>query len=215
MSSPKQLMVNLMEISIRRYSHSDAGDVLDVFRDACARLKRSNGGVHPDSVIDRITSRPDDELAPSIIGKNREILVAEASGTGELVGMGALAPLWFTPLTRSIASKTHYIRQAYQRGRAGISVGSMMRKATIRLAKDMGHRKIFGFSLQESAGFHKRFGAVFYPGFDKPGIADSIKIRYYEIPLGPGIINGMHPEPYLIRFGKPVHGPFSKGWHPH
>lgn len=102
----------------------------------------------------------------------------------------------------SVCSRGFYVKEKFQRGRAGVSVGKLLAKARIKWASEMGFRKMYGYSTPESTGFHEKFGARFFSSHDSIYAGD-VRVHYYEIELRPSRLNGLRFEPYvseLIKF---------------
>ncbi|MEW6035037.1 MAG: hypothetical protein AB1529_00350 [Candidatus Micrarchaeota archaeon] len=189
-----------MEIVLREYRPEDAPEIVDVFRDACNALRKSRGGAHPDEDIDRFTGKSDAELL-EILERGARITVAEVKGTGRLAGIGAITVDRVARLIGSTYSKDHYVREEFQRGKAGVSVGRMLREATLKAARDMGFRKLYGYSTPEATGFHAKFGAIFHPGHDSTYMG-GVRILYYETELRKSRLNAIRIEPYVFKIGR-------------
>lgn len=174
-----------MEITIRDSRPGDSSSMVRVYRDAMDTLRKSRGGLHPDEEIGFLTSRPDDGILHQLAGGSA-VVVAQ-SDEGEVVGIGAISIRLKHRLLGSTYSKNHYVIERCQRGRCGVSIGSMLREATIRKAKERGFRKLYGYATPESIGFHKRFGAVFMPyGNAKK---NGVEYHYYELVLRDSPLN--------------------------
>jgi len=187
-----------MEITIRRVRDADLPSLPAIFRDANNTLRKSRGGLSPDSEIDSLNSKSDAELL-KILCRGAIIFVAEVNGTSRLAGMGALTDNLPARLMNSTSSRSHYVREAFQKGKAGVSVGRLLREATIAEAKRRGFRKMYGFSTPEAAGFHRKFVAVFHPEYDTT--MSGLPLKYYEIELRRSVFNGVRVEPYVHRAG--------------
>lgn len=190
----------MVEIAIRKYEDRDAQGVLAVFRDANDTLRKSRGGAHPDCDVDALLSKSDDELL-GIIRHGSVIFVAEVKGTGEIAGMGAITNNLVARTLGSTYSKNHYVKEAYQHGKAGVSLGRPLRDATLAEARRLGFRKMYGYSTPEAAGFHRKFGAVFHPRYNTV-MFGSVVLQYYEIELRKSALNGIHMEPYAVMLGR-------------
>jgi hypothetical protein len=83
-----------------------------------------------------------------------------------------------------------------------MNVGSMLRKATIVRAKDLGYRKLFGYAVPESHGFHARFGATFFPKRNIRDWRSRIEYKYYEFELRKSLLNAIPFECYAARLVK-------------
>ncbi len=189
-----------MNISIRHYEQRDWKELLSVFRDASDTLRKSRGGTHPDDEIKALSGKADGELL-KIILHGSIVFVAEVDGTGKLAGMGAITNHLPSRILNSTFSRNHYVRGAFQRGKAGISVGRLLREATLGEARRRGFRKVCGYSAPESVGFHRKFGAIFYPAHDDC-LFGTVRLRYYEIELRKSIFNSIRVEPLVHRLGR-------------
>jgi len=190
-----------IEINVRDYRSEDASRVVEVFRDAYNTLRKSKGGMHRDDQVEQAL-HPSDKNILARMTYEVMLVVAEVKETGEIVGTGGISFGLMSRLLNSTYSRNHYVKEAFQRGRAGVSVGSMLRRATIDKARSMGFRKIYGFSTPESKGFHQRFGAVFFPAYDMTFSESTVGFNYYEIHLRPCIWNRIIIEPYIARLKK-------------
>lgn len=184
-----------MNILIRDHRPEDAKQIADVYRDSYGGLRVSKGGQHPDSMVDKEISKSDEELF-SYLKSDSSLVVAEVQETNEIVGFGALKFNFLNSLIKSAYSKSHYVKKTYQGGKKGVSVGRLLRQATIDKAKKLGFRKIYGYTL-EAVAFHKKFGAVFYPAYNSPPNDYGISLNYYEIILQKSFWNKFHVEPYF------------------
>ena len=187
----------MIELLIRDYSPGDFIGVLDVYRDALRSLKVSKGGKHPDASIDKAISASDEDMFGQIAGYG-VLLVAEVKGTNEIVGIGSLGTGRLNHLIGSTYSRAHYVKLAYQKGRMGVNVGTVLRQATIRRASSMGFRKVFGHATVESVGFHSRFGARFFPSYDMKNPDGSIAGCYYEFIIRESLLNNLPLEPFVF-----------------
>lgn len=184
-----------MEIFVRDYLPADDPQLVEVFRDSHNSLRMSRGGDHPDEVIDEAIRASDEQILHRLkYGKT--ILVAEVRGTGELAGMGGFASRWRNDLIKSSFGANLYVKESFQRGKAGVSVGTMIRRATLDRLVELGFRKLYGFSTSEAIDFHKRFGANFNPKHNKE--VGGVTVHYYEIELRDSILNRIRFEPYLF-----------------
>ncbi len=189
-----------MNIIIRDYKPSDAAQVVQVYRDSFDSNRKSRGGLHPDKAVDELLSKTDNELH-SMIAKG-VLMVAQIKETGELAGIGGISNKWINRLLKSTYSKNHCVKERFQHGRCGVSVGSLIRKSTIDKARHMGFTKIYGYSTPEAITFHKKFGARFFPQYNFRYLHKAVELQYYEIALRPGILNNIRLEPYLFQLGK-------------
>lgn len=183
-----------MEIVIREYQPHDAAQLVGIFRDSYGTLRRSRGGQHPDHEVDKLIIRPDSEIL-AMLERGSEVLVAEVRGTGELAGTAAFTTNLLSRILNSTYSRNHYVKEAFQKGRAGVSVGSLLRRATIERARARGFRKMYGFSSPEAEGFHRKFGFRFVPGHDY-NYLPGVEARYYELELNRSALNRLPLEPW-------------------
>lgn len=183
-----------MGIIIRDYRPGDGAQVVGVFRDSNEALRKSRGGLHPDAYVDGLLGRSDLDIL-SDLEFGARMMVAEVRGSGEIAGMGAISNRWIHRLSGSTYSRSQYVRTSYQRGKRGVHVGSMIRKAVLAKAESMGFRKVYGFSTPGAIGFHSRFGARFFPAYNRR--IGPLEVHYYEIELRPSFWNGFRFEPYL------------------
>lgn len=191
-----------MEIFAREYRPEDDSQLPEIFRNASNSLRESRGGKHPDKTIDELIGQPDEQILNRLkFGKF--LMVAEVRESGELAGMGAFSRMWKNDFFKTSYSTGHYVKEEFQRGRAGVSVGSMLRLAIMKKAKELGYRKLYGFSTPEAIGFHKKFGARFFPRYNK--INYGVQVHYYEIELNRSIINGIRFEPLLFELSPVSH----------
>lgn len=154
--------------------------------------------MHRDGQVERALQKSDENILARMTHGVR-LVVAEVKETGEIVGTGGITCGLMSRFLNSTYSRNHYVKEAFQRGRAGVSVGSMLRRATIDKARSMGFRKIYGFSTPESKGFHQRFGALFFPAYDMTFSETTVAFNYYEIHLRQCIWNRIIIEPYIAR----------------
>jgi hypothetical protein len=187
-----------MEIIIRDYRPGDAAQAKSVIRDANDSLRKSHGGMHPDESVDWMIQDSNRRSMSMRRGSKSKLVVAEVKGTGEIIGTGAIIRSRFDWLIGSAYSTAHYVRQDFQRGKAGVSVGSLLRKETLARARDQGCRKVYGFSNPEAVGFHKKFGARFFPNHDRSHLVPPVRLCYYEIELKPSGWNALKLEPHTF-----------------
>ncbi|MFH0884628.1 MAG: hypothetical protein V1861_02880 [Candidatus Micrarchaeota archaeon] len=197
----------MVEILIRRYRQKDGPQVVGIFRNATNTLRKSRGGSYPDEEIDRLLARGDGKLLEMLL-HGSIVFVAEVKGTREIVGTGALTDNIVARILNSTYSRNHYVREAFQHGKAGISVGRQLREATLNEAKRLGFRKMYGFSTYDAVGYHRKFGAVFYPEHNAR-LFGSMVVQYYEIELRKNPINRFHIEPYAHLMGR-IYGSILK-----
>ncbi len=186
-----------MELLIRDYRDEDAAAVIGIFRDAYNTLRASKGGIHPDDEVDETLAKPDREVLARLT-RSCVLLVAEVQGTWELIGTAAIRDGLAYRFFKSTLSMNHYVKEGFQRGRAGVSVGSLLRRATIERARSMGFRKLCGYAYPESKPFHERFGATFFPAHDIRDPGSTVPLCYYEFELRPCFWNGFRFEPHAI-----------------
>ncbi len=188
-----------MGVTVREYRPADAAQVADVYRDSNQSLRRSRGGQHSDESVDRLLLMGDDEILGLILNRSH-LFVAEQEGTGVIAGIGAVSSIplagW---LINSAYSASHYVRTSFQHGKAGVSVGPMIRRATLEWARGRGFRKIFGYSTPEAVEYHKKFGAVFHPEYNFRYAGNQVEVHYYEIVLRESPLNAVPLEPYAYR----------------
>lgn len=123
------------------------------------------------------------------------MVVAELKETGEIIGMDSIANRWKHSLLKSAYNANNYVKEYYQKGRIGVRVGSMLKKATIEKAKALGFRKMYGYSTPEAKGLYKKFGAKFFPSQNAK--EQNIEFHYYEIELRKSFWNNFGIEPYV------------------
>lgn len=191
-----------MELEIRDYREDDALQVIEVFRDSFNTLRKSKGGNHDEETVDKVVGQPDDATLFMVVS-GRKLLVAVVKGTGEIAGIGAISDSRADRILGSRYSRTHYVKEKFQHGKAGVSVGKMLRNATIEKARNLGARKMFGYATTESIGFHKKFGAKFVPMFNSSYLG-GVRAYYYEMELRPSIWNRIPFEPFIFQFSKLV-----------
>jgi hypothetical protein len=187
-----------IRILIRRYKLGDGPQLLRIIRDANDTLRASRGGAHPDDAIDRMNAKPDSALLKLVLNGSR-MFVAEVEGTGELAGMGAHTDNLTSALLGSTYSRAHYVLGEFQHGKAGVSVGKLLRMATIESAKKRGFRKMYGFSTPEAVGFHKKCGAVFHPEHNHRYLDGSVEVHYYDMELRKSFLNRFAVEPVAYK----------------
>jgi hypothetical protein len=190
-----------MEVVIRDYSSKDFPGVVRVLKEAHDGLRQSRGGLHPDKAMDMLVAGTDAQIFSRIVG-DAELIVAEDKETGRILGIGGLSQAWTDRLLGSAYSTAHFVSPDFQRGKAGVGVGTLLRKATFELAAKKGCRKIYGFATPESIGFHERFGAKFYPRENYVYVMGQVPLHYYEIILKPSMWNGLRLEPLLFKLSK-------------
>jgi L-amino acid N-acyltransferase YncA len=185
-----------MEIVVREYRKEDAKQVIGVFRESYDGLRASKGGNHPDETVDRTISRSDAEILQEL-EYGAFLLVAQVKESGEIAGMSAFQNRWINSFLKTTYGRSMYVKPAFQRGKSGIRVGTLLRKTLLERAVSMGFRKVYGYSTPEAVGFHEKFGAKFFPSFNSRGT--SIEFHYYELNLRPSIWNEIRIEPYIPR----------------
>jgi hypothetical protein len=192
-----------MEIILRDYVKEDFSRVIPVFRESYENLRQSRGGSHPDDAIDFLLQGSDKKLFAIFAGR-ASLIVAQVKETGEVIGTGGIATGPIGRIFGSTFSMAHYVKPSFQRGRAGVNVGSMLRLATLERAKKRGCRKLYGFSTPEAVNFHKKFGAKFYPQHDTYYARNLVRVHYYEIELKPSFWNRFKIEPLLYKSGQNI-----------
>jgi L-amino acid N-acyltransferase YncA len=188
-------------IRIRPYRPTDDAQVVDVYRDAYEVLRASRGGRHADHIVDRIQGMTDAALLRRL-RDGYHLVVAEDEETGRLLGIGAVSDRPLDRLLQSARSKSHYVRLGMQGGRGGVGLGTLLRNATLGRARELGHRKVWGYAQPESRGWHAKFGARFHPFHDTYNPEHSLTVSYYDIELRPSFWNRIRVEPCLFRLGK-------------
>jgi len=188
-----------MDVQLREYRPGDEKGVIEVFKDANNPRRISRGGIYPDEKIDRIQSWSDEKIKSFVIDGNF-LFVVEINETNEIIGTGGISTGPSNFLLKSTHSRSHYVKENYQKKKTGLSFGKMLRQATISKAASFGFRKIFGYSAQNVIGFHKKFGAKTYPKYNKKSpFSSTVELQYYEIELYHSIWNKFRIEPYIHR----------------
>jgi hypothetical protein len=190
-----------MEIIAREYRPADAAGVTSTLRSSFSTLRQSKGGKHPEKDIDNLLRASDKELIDGV-QRNTVTLVAVVKGTGEVAGLGSLGRGWFNLLLGNAYSKNLFVKEDFQKGKAGVSVGRVVREATLAKAESLGIRKIYGHSTPEAVRFHEKFNARFFPQHDFVPSYSTVPVKYYEIILRPSPLNNLPIEGYLCRFEK-------------
>ena len=190
-----------MNLRIRPFESRDASGVVAVYRDAYDVLRASRGGRHADDVVDRIQAKSDEALLDQLL-VGYYLVVAENQDDAALVGIGAISDRRIDRLLKSARSKSHYVRRGLQQGKGGLGLGTMLREVTLGRARELGYRKVWGYSQPESMGWHRKFGARFYPRHDTYNPDHAMLVRYYEIELRKSLWNCIRIEPSLWRMGK-------------
>lgn len=197
-----------MKIQIRDYRPDDAAGAVDAIRSSFSTLRQSRGGAHPDSDIDKFLLVPDAELIDGL-ERNTRTMVAVEEGSGEIAGLCSLGFGWHNRITGSAYSKNLFVKEGFQKGRAGVSVGRMIREAVLEKARSMGIRKIYGHSTPGAMRFHAKFGAKFFSEHDHLPRYSSLPMKYYEITLRQSPLNGIPLEGPLFRlerlYGRIIH----------
>jgi len=190
-----------MELRIRDYRPGDAREVVEIFRDSYNTLRESKGGLHPDEEVDEVLALPDEAILDRLT-QSSLLVVAEIVETGELAGTGAIRDGLAHRLVGSTFSMNHYVPERFQKGRADVSVGSALRKATIEKARQLGYRKLCGLAVPESKGFHAKFGAVFFPEHNASDWHSGVEYQYYEFVFRESPLNAIKFESYAARLVK-------------
>ena len=175
-------------IKIRDYKEDDASSIAIVFRDAYKTLAKRKKGQHPNELIDILVNASDKEIITAITHQYL-VVVAEYIDSGEIIGTGAISNRKIDRFLKSTYSNHHYVKAKFQRGKAGVNVGALLRMATIQKAKDKKFRKIYGFSVPEAKNFHKKFNAQFIPKYNSVYLNKQVEQHYYEIILRKSIWN--------------------------
>lgn len=183
-------------IQIRRYRPGDGPGVVAAYRDSLNALRVSAGGVHPDAEIETIQSQPDADLERYLVSGG-VLLVAEVAETGEIAGLGGIGTLLVYRLFGVAYSQKLAVKRRFQRGQAGVRVGSLLRQAMIDEARQRGCRKLFGYATREAVRFHASHGMRFRPEYDRVLGHSSVPACYYEYPLRPSLWNRVPIEPRL------------------
>ncbi len=186
---------------VRDYRAEDARAVVEVFRDSYNTLRASKGGMHPDEEVEEMLRKPDGKILARLT-RNCVLLVAEVRGTGEVAGVGGIRDGWEHRILRSTVCMNLYVKERFQRGKAGVSVGAMLRRATIERAKSMGYRKACGYAYPEAKGYEARFGVAFFPAYNTRDWNSAVTLHYHEFELRPNVWNRIRMEAYM---GKLVH----------
>jgi len=186
-----------MELILREYQKTDSQAIEDVYKDAMDSLRISRGGLHSDISVDDMTGRPDGEILNELT-YGGTLLIAQDKDSGEICGIGGIGHRWIHRLIGSAYSRSHYVRQSFQRGRKGLNVGTMIRAAILERARSMGFRKLYGFSTPEAINFHTKFYARFLPFFNRTFNGGKTVLHYYEIDLEPNLFNRIPMEPFIL-----------------
>jgi L-amino acid N-acyltransferase YncA len=184
-----------MGLIVRDFSPQDLPAVIETYRDANNTLRESRGGIHPDHTIDRIVNLPDEKLAP-MLTRGAVVLVAEHGG--EIAGFTAFSNSFTDRLLRTTYGKSLYVKEKFQRGKAGVSVGKELMLARKRKLQSLGFRKYYSYSVPESVGFQKKFGAKFYPFHDTYSLNKSVRMRYFDVEIKPSALNRLRVEPFIF-----------------
>ncbi len=185
------------DVEIRDFLPEDGPRAAAVFRDAYSTLKRSRGGQHSDKSVDALLQKPDAEVVRSLT-RGGVLLVARVRGSGEIIGMHGFTSGLIDRILGSSYARNQYVREAYQKGKAGISVGRMLSVAAQERARKMGFRKWYGLSIPESVEYHKRYGWKHYPRHDTVSLDSGMRVHYIELELRKSALNGIRIEPYLL-----------------
>jgi GNAT superfamily N-acetyltransferase len=189
-----------MSVVLREYKSTDLPEVAQVVRDGFNTLRESRGGQHPDAELDKWLSMGDSKIVAYVLC-SAQVFVAYDEDTGEIAGIGAFTDRRIDRILGSAYVKGLYVREKYQRGKGGVKVGSMLKDERIRRARERGLRKVYGFSVPESKGFHEKAGATFYPEHDFHYMNGTVRLGYYEIILRKSPLNPVRIEPYLHKAG--------------
>jgi L-amino acid N-acyltransferase YncA len=184
-----------MEFVIREFSSADVPGIVDTFRDANNVLRKSKGGTHPDKTIDRIVNLPDNRLA-DMLTKDAFVLVAAIDG--KIAGFTAFSNCLTDRILKTVYGKNLYVREKFQRGKAGINVGKELLSARKERMLAMGIRKYYSYSVPEAVGFQKKIGAKFHPFHDSYSLNESVKMKYFEVDIRPTMLNAVRVEPFIF-----------------
>jgi hypothetical protein len=186
-----------MEIRLRDSRPEDSKQIVQIFKDSYNTLRKSMGGKHPDEAVDRIISLPDDTLF-SIYLSGGKMVVAEVEGSGELAGFSSFTCAGLDKLLKTSYLNLIYVGEKFQGGKAGVSVGRMLNERRISILSEKGFRKVYGYASPESVSFESKYGAKFFPRFDRFFPFDQATYRYYEIELRPSMLNPLPIEPVIF-----------------
>jgi hypothetical protein len=181
-----------MEVRIRDYSPGDADSIIRVWKDSSRALRKSRGGLHPDSDMDRLLASGDKKK--SALGAF-SIHVAEAEG--KVVGFRAFSDRLLDRFLGSSYGGGVYVAESFQRGKKGVNVGTLLTIEGLEKQRTMGFRKHYSYSVPEAVDFHRRFGARFYPFHDRFSDFGRVRLAYYEIELRPSFLNALRIEPFI------------------
>lgn len=184
-----------MDVRIREYQPEDLDELLEVFHKSNDSLRVSRGGSHPDKRIDRLQAFPKEQTLRHLT-HNAVVLVAEAEG--EIAGFAGFSNGLAEKILKSTYGKSLYVRPDFQRGRKGVSIGSLLYSERRKEAARRGFRKIYSYSVPESVGFQKKQGAVFYPSHDTYSLNPEVKLMYFELKLRESAFNSVRAEPYIF-----------------
>ena len=184
-----------MEVRIREYRPGDSEELLEVFHLSNDSLRVSRGGNHPDERIDKLQSYPKKHTLRHLT-HNAVVLVAEAEG--EIAGFGGFSNGLLEKILKSTYGKSLYVRPEYQRGKKGVSIGSLLYSARRKEAARRGFRKLYSYSVPEAVAFQKKQGATFHPFHDTYSLNPEVKTSYFELELRKSFLNNVRVEPYIF-----------------
>lgn len=190
-----------MEIIIRDYRPEDASRVVEVYRDSYNTLRKSKGGMHPDGGVENWLKKSDKDIL-DIITRGNVVTVAEAKETGEITGIITMSNGLISRCLNSTFCRTLYVKEKFQRGKAGVIVGAKLRRANLNKAKSMGFRKIYGYANPESKSFYEKCGAKYLPAYNIKSLNNIVELNYYESELRPSIWNSFRIEPHILKLIK-------------
>jgi len=185
-------------------SPEDGPKVASIYKSAIETLKKSSGGEHDDSSINRILSSTDKKILSDLFCRNDIVLVADAGG--DAVGFTSFSNRLIDRILKSAYGSNTYVASEFQRGKMGVNVGRMLVDERRKLIAKMNHRKYYSYSTPESVRFGKKCGVKYYPLHNTYSLNSSLALHYYEMILRPSPLNRIRFEPYLfelsILFGK-------------
>jgi hypothetical protein len=193
-----------MRVAVREYASQDASHIVEVFRDSYNTLRKSRGGAHPDEAVNRIGALPDKTIQ-SLLTDGTILFVAEVAETGEIVGLASFTYRLANRIFKSAQGNNLYVKEKFQRGKAGSSIGTMLIKAQSKKLAFLGFRKLYFYASPESVNFQKKMGAKFYSVHDHFFSCDNLTYKYCEVELRPNIMNNIRFEPCLIELISLIH----------
>jgi len=193
-----------MEVIIRGYLKEDGPEIVSIYKDAIETLRKSNGGEHNDTSIDKICGEADEKILSDLFCRNDIILVADVNGAP--VGFTSFSNRFIDKILRSAYGSNTYVAPKFQRGKMGVNVGRMLIDERKKTIAGMNYRKYYSYSTPESVAFGKKCGVKYYPAHNTYSLNSRLALHYYEMLLRPSFLNKIRFEPYLfelsILFGK-------------